>query len=89
MQRTATLILIFFILPVAGFFINTSDTYGQMVAGEKLEDLDQFIEKGMADWEIPGMAISVVKDDEVVYAKGFGVKKLGEDEQVNKHTLFC
>jgi len=88
MKRTATLILIFIILPVASFLITPSEAHGQKVASEKLEDLDQFIKKGMADWEIPGMAISVVKEDEVVYAKGFGVKKLGEDEQVNEHTLF-
>lgn len=51
-------------------------------------DLDQQIERGMADWEIPGLAIAVVKEGEIVYAKGFGVKKRGSADPVNEHTLF-
>ncbi len=54
----------------------------------ELEGLEQFITNGMADWGIPGLAISIVKDGEVIYAKGFGVRKLGEDEKVDEHTLF-
>lgn len=42
----------------------------------------------MADWEIPGMAIAIVKEGEIVYAKGFGEKKLGSGESVDEHTLF-
>ncbi len=54
----------------------------------KLAGLEQFIERGMADWEIPGMAVSIVKDDEIIFARGFGVKKLGGNDPVDEHTLF-
>ncbi len=53
-----------------------------------LEELDEFIERGMADWGIPGLAVSVVKDGEIIYAKGFGVRKLGETAPVDEHTIF-
>lgn len=53
-----------------------------------LEGLDEFIEKGMADWGIPGLAVSVVKDGEIIYAKGFGVRKLGDTAPVDEHTVF-
>ncbi len=88
MQRTSIVIFIITILTAACFIGNTSEVYGQKAENEKLEGLDQFIEKGMADWEIPGMSVSIVKDGEIVYAKGFGVKKMGEEEAVDKHTLF-
>lgn len=51
-------------------------------------DLDSKIQSGMKDWRIPGMAIAVVKDGQIIYAKGFGEKKVGEGEHVNEHTLF-
>ena len=60
--------------------------YAQEAA--ELEGLNDFVERGMADWEIPGMAVGVVKDGELVHAKGYGVKKLGEDDPVDEHTLF-
>jgi CubicO group peptidase (beta-lactamase class C family) len=53
-----------------------------------LSGLDGWIEAEMARWSIPGLAISVVKDDEVVYARGFGVLRLGEAATVDEHTLF-
>ena len=37
---------------------------------------------------VPGMAIAVVHDDEVVYAKGFGVRRVGTNEKVDKNTIF-
>ena len=53
-----------------------------------LQGLDEFIEAGMAEWGIPGLAIAVVHDDEVVLARGYGVHRKGEDVPVDEHTLF-
>jgi CubicO group peptidase (beta-lactamase class C family) len=39
-------------------------------------------------WQVPGMAMAVVQGDKVVYAKGFGVKELGQADPVTKETLF-
>lgn len=54
-----------------------------------LAGFDAYAEKAMRDWEVPGMAIAVVKDDKIVYAKGFGVKKLGESAPVDEKTIFA
>ncbi len=51
-------------------------------------DFDVLVKQGMDDWGIPGMAIAIVKDGDMVYAKGFGEKKLGGGEPVDEHTLF-
>jgi CubicO group peptidase (beta-lactamase class C family) len=37
---------------------------------------------------VPGLAIAVVKDDKVVYAKGFGVRKVGTKARVDENTVF-
>lgn len=39
--------------------------------------LDSILEKIMACWGIPGMAVGIVKEQQIVYAKGFGAKKPG------------
>lgn len=51
-------------------------------------ELDNYIEQGMADWKIPGLAIAIVKNGRVVYMKGFGVKDLETKEPVDENTLF-
>src|SRR5438876_9294389 len=51
-------------------------------------DLDQWIARAMRTFEVPGVAVAVVKDDAVVVAKGYGVRKLGEPMPVDARTLF-
>ena len=51
-------------------------------------DLDQYVARAMRTFEVPGLALSVVKDGQVVVAKGYGVRKLGEPAAVDARTLF-
>lgn len=52
------------------------------------DDFEQWVNDGMAAWNIPGIAIGVVKDGEVLLSKGFGVKQLGTNDKVDEHTVF-
>jgi CubicO group peptidase (beta-lactamase class C family) len=54
-----------------------------------LRGLEAYVEQGMRDWDVPGMAVAVVKDDSVVFARGFGTRTLGRDEPVDEHTSFA
>jgi CubicO group peptidase (beta-lactamase class C family) len=51
-------------------------------------DLDQWVSRTMKTFDVPGLALAVVKDDAVVIAKGYGVRKLGEPTPVDAKTLF-
>ena len=51
-------------------------------------DLDQWVARAMKTFEVPGIALAIVKNDEVVVAKGYGVRKLGEPTPVDAKTLF-
>lgn len=42
----------------------------------------------MRTFEVPGLAVAIVKDDAVALAKGYGVRKLGESTPVDARTLF-
>jgi hypothetical protein len=46
-------------------FLPAPAAFGQTAAppSEQLRGLDAYIERGLGDWEIPGLAIAVVKDD--------------------------
>jgi CubicO group peptidase (beta-lactamase class C family) len=57
-------------------------------AAASLDGLDDYIASGMRDWKIPGLAVAVVRDDEIIYARGFGTRRLGRDEGVDERTLF-
>src|SRR5215470_7644663 len=54
-----------------------------------LKGFDDYVNKGLKDWGVPGVAVAVVKDDRVVFAKGYGVRKLGDPAPVNEKTLFA
>ncbi|HSR67326.1 MAG TPA: serine hydrolase [Acidobacteriota bacterium] len=58
-------------------------------AAQSLEGFDAFIEKGLEDWQAVGLAMGVVADDRVVYAKGFGKRNRQEDLPVTPDTLFA
>ncbi len=52
------------------------------------DSLDAYIEKGLSDWNIPGVAVLVVKDGEVIVSKGYGVREMGTSDAVDENTLF-
>ena len=54
-----------------------------------LNGFDDYVNKALKDWELPGLAIAIVKNDKIVYAKGFGVRKLGDPAPVDEKTLFA
>lgn len=54
-----------------------------------LKAFDQYITKALKDWNVPGLAVAIVKDDSVVFAKGYGTKTIGKNDPVNTHTLFA
>src|SRR5580700_1926286 len=51
-------------------------------------DLDAYVARDMKTFDVPGIAIAIVKDGKVVLAKGYGVRKMGEATPVDENTLF-
>lgn len=52
------------------------------------ESIDTVVEKARKTFDVPGIAVAIVKDGQVVVAKGFGVRKLGDPAPVTANTLF-
>ena len=58
-------------------------------ASQTLDDFDSFIKDIMKDWNVPGLAIGIVRSNEVIYAKGFGYRDLERKLPVTTNTLFA
>jgi len=57
-------------------------------ASSQLTYLSTDVERVMKQFDVPGIAIAVVKDGQVLAAQGFGVRKLGAPDKVDAKTLF-
>jgi CubicO group peptidase (beta-lactamase class C family) len=56
---------------------------------DPLDGLDAYIQESMTDWQVPGLAIAIVKDDSVVFIRGYGVREVRKDAPVDAHTVFA
>lgn len=56
---------------------------------DPLQGLDAYVQKAVKDWDATGLAIAVVKDGELVFARGYGVRDLNEGGAVDEHTRFA
>jgi len=71
-------------LLVAIFITSTVSLFAQSAPS----DLDSYVATSMKTFDVPGMAVAIVKDGKVVVAKGYGVRKLGDPAPVDDHTMF-
>lgn len=51
-------------------------------------EVDVLVEKTMKSFDVPGIAVGIVKDGKVVLAKGYGVTNIKTGQKVNANTLF-
>jgi CubicO group peptidase (beta-lactamase class C family) len=56
---------------------------------KKVQEFDAYVQKAVKEWEVPGLAVVVVKDGNVLLSKGYGVRELGKPDAVDSKTLFA
>ncbi|UCG28267.1 MAG: serine hydrolase [Bacteroidales bacterium] len=67
-----------------------NSAFPQNKSAEKLlKGLDLYIENSMKDWEVPGLAVAVVKDSSLYFAKGYGYRDVEKKLPVTEETLFA
>ncbi len=52
------------------------------------DSLDNYVQRALEQWQIPGAAVLIVKDRKIIIKKGYGVKELGKDDRIDENTLF-
>ncbi len=56
---------------------------------DSLAGLDAYVTQHMRQWGVPGLALAVVKDGQIVLARGYGTRTLGKRQPVDENTLFA
>src|SRR6476661_1075198 len=73
------------------FFLILSNLTGDLFAQSPAfitDSIDQYIQKGIKDWSVPGLSVVIVKDGKVVLMKGYGVRDIKTQRPVDENTLF-
>ena len=83
MQRTKRIVT-GLLVAVTGLAIAT----GAIAAPPPAAAIDASIERAMKEFNVPGMAVSVVRDGKLIYAKGLGIVEVGSRQHVSDRTLF-
>ena len=52
------------------------------------DSLDSYVNRALTDWQIPGIAVCIIKNGKVIVMKGYGVKDYDTKEKVDENTLF-
>ena len=57
-------------------------------SAEESEPLDSLLKDAVKAFQVPGLAAVIVRNDEVIYLKGAGVRKIGTSAPVTADTIF-
>lgn len=68
--------------------VSPARAQGQTAVSSWEKDLDSLIEKGMDEYHVPGLAVGIVLNGNLIYARGFGHATLGAPSAVTPDTLF-
>lgn len=64
---------------------NVLTIYAQVISSPQI---DSVVEKTLRTFDVPGIAVAIVKDGKLVHAKGYGVRSLNTNQKVDENTLF-
>ena len=67
------------------FLIFSLTTFAQMTEAQ----LDDVVERTRKAFNVPGIAVGIIKDGKLVLAKGYGVTNIKTQEKVDANTLFA
>ena len=54
----------------------------------QLGELKNYYENSRTEWEVPGLAVAIVKDGKIIFSEGFGVRDIEAGGEVNGETMF-
>jgi CubicO group peptidase (beta-lactamase class C family) len=79
-----------FVICWASFFCSAQEqsTVTPETVNAALTQLDPYIRSTLASTKVPGVAVAVIYNDQVLFLRGYGVRKIGDPAQVDPDTVF-
>jgi CubicO group peptidase (beta-lactamase class C family) len=56
---------------------------------EPFAGMDAYIDNAVRTWKVPGLGLAIVRNDSVIYARGYGVRDVGAGTPVTGQTTFA
>ncbi|SEG07158.1 serine hydrolase [Flavobacterium urumqiense] len=69
---------------VAIALISTTLSFSQISSSQ----VDELVKRTLTAFNVPGIAVAIVKDGKIIHAQGYGVKSIQTKEKVDANTLF-
>ena len=73
------------LIPFVLIFLGTVSVSSQTITSR---EIDSLVERTLKTFDVPGIAVAIVKDDKVIHSKGYGVRSLNTSQKVDANTLF-
>ena len=73
-----------FLVSIIGLLF-CSNSFAQEI---QLDSLDLHIRQVINDFEIPGLSIGIVRNDSVIFSKGYGKLEIHKERKVDENTIF-
>jgi len=68
--------------------VSTHDIVRPLLPAQ-LQDFGAYVDSARKTFDVPGIAVAIVKDGKVVMEQGFGLREIGKPDKVDAHTLFA
>jgi len=68
--------------------VATHDSAQPLLPGQ-LQDFGDYVDSARKTFDVPGIAVAIVKDGKVVMEQGYGLREIGKPEPVDAKTLFA
>lgn len=72
-------------LLLAGLLLFGTSLQAQVLTSKQI---DSVTEKTLTTFNVPGIAVAVIKDGKIIHAKGYGVRSIKTNLKVDENTLF-
>ncbi len=66
-------------------FFFSGPLFSQPLTGKQIDSL---VERSMKAFDVPGIAVGIIKDGKIIHAKGYGVRSLNTQQKTDENTLF-
>ncbi|AFK03028.1 beta-lactamase [Emticicia oligotrophica DSM 17448] len=73
---------------IFALIIASSSIFSSQAQAITSPEIDALVERTLKTFDVPGIAVAVIKDDKVIHAKGYGVRSLRTGQKVDENTLF-
>ena len=85
-RQAQVMIILSGFAPTGVSVVDLSTVVADLLGPADIEEMTDYVEDAMQRFDVPGAAIAIVQNDQVVMLEGFGVKERGSDDPITPQT---